>query len=175
MISRIYFGLAAFALISAIGAGWLGAQEREQSPLVGKPAPDFSLATLDGGEVKLSSQNGNVVVLDFWATWCPPCREAMPHLQKLSADKRLAEKGLRIYAVNLREKPQAVQKFMDANNYTFTVPMDATGAVAQQYQVKAIPTTVIVGRDGKVTTVFIGLPGDEALDAAINAALDARK
>jgi DsbE subfamily thiol:disulfide oxidoreductase len=170
MINRCLTALAAFVAVFAFTTVTACAQENDNA-LVGKPAPEFTLTTLDGKEMKLSDQKGSVVVLDFWATWCPPCRKAMPHLQKLSIDKARADKGLRIYAVNLREKPETVEKFLKDNGYTFPVPMDNEGAAAAKYSIKAIPTTVIVGRDGTVQNVFIGLPGDEKLDGAIDAAL----
>jgi thiol-disulfide isomerase/thioredoxin len=159
-------GLAFFTATSR------GAGRAEPSALEGKPAPDFSLKTLDGKNVTLSEMKGKVVVVDFWATWCPPCRKSLPHLQKLSADKEMADKGLVVWAVDAREKSDVVQKFLTENKYTFTVPMD-TGKAMTQYNVSGIPTTIIVGRDGKVRKTFVGFgegsegPMDEAVKAAL--------
>src|SRR6266567_6324367 len=81
----------------------------DTNALVGKQAPDFALKTLDDKDVKLSDLKGNVVVLDFWATWCPPCRKSLPHLNKVANDKELADKGLKVFAVNCRETKDKVK------------------------------------------------------------------
>lgn len=168
-----YMTLAALFAAFTLSALTACAQDEEKSSLVGKPAPDFTLTTLDGKEVKLSSLKDNVVVLDFWATWCPPCRKSLPHLQELSKNEEMAKKGLKVLAVNLREKSDTVEKFVKDGNFSFTVPMDTDGAVAKTYGVQGIPTTVIVGKGGNVQDVFVGFgPGSaEKMDAAINKAL----
>jgi peroxiredoxin len=145
----------------------------EPSDLVGKPAPDFTLTTLDGKTVKLSDQKGSVVLLDFWATWCGPCVKALPHVQKLAADKDKADKGLKVWAVNAREENSKIQKFIDDNKYTFGVPIDKSGDVMQSYNVSGIPTTVVVGKDGVVIKTFVGYSEDnlKQLDEAIETAL----
>ena len=150
------------------------AQRSDPKTLIGKPAPTFALQTVQGKDMNLAKERGNVVVLDFWATWCPPCRESLPGLQKLHADKDLAEKGLKVYAVNLRETKEEAKQYLDGNNLTFTVPLDKLGAVAQKYLVSGIPTTVVVGRDGKVKAAFVGFGqgSEERLHEAINKALD---
>jgi thiol-disulfide isomerase/thioredoxin len=156
----------------ALFAGLSNGAEPDTEQLAGKAAPDFSLKTLDGKNVTLSEMKGKVVVIDFWATWCPPCRKSLPHVQKMSADKELADKGLVVWAVNAREAKDLVQKFLTENKYTFAVPMDP-GKVMTQYLVQGIPTTIIVGRDGKIRKVFVGFgEGSEAqMDEAVNAAV----
>jgi peroxiredoxin len=142
--------------------------------LKGKPAPDFTLKTLDGKEVTLSDQKGSVVLMDFWATWCGPCKASLPHVQKLSADKELAAKGLKVWAVNAHEEKNKVSAFTKENSYSFEIPLDAKGATMKEYMVQGIPTTVIVGRDGTIKNVFIGFGGEESakqIDDAVNEAL----
>lgn len=162
------------ALVLAIGSAAL-AQEKDTSALKSQKAPDFSLKTLDGKTVRLSDQKGKVVVLDMWATWCPPCRKSLPHLQSLSAKTDLAEKGLVVWAIDQQESSEKVSKFVTAGKYTFTVLLDSDGAVGKAYLVQGIPTTVIVGRDGTVQEVFIGYddevakPMDEAVEKALAA------
>jgi len=145
----------------------------DTSALEGKPAPDVSLKTLDGKDVKLSDQKGSVVLMDFWATWCPPCRKSLPHVQELSADKELAAKGLKVWAVNAHEQADKVTDFVKKNNYSFSIPMDASGATMKEYMIQGIPTTVIVGRDGNIKKVFIGYGDDSAeqVKKAVEAAL----
>ena len=146
--------------------------------LKGQAAPDFSLKTLDDKEVKLSELKGDVVVVDFWATWCPPCRASLPHIQKLAADKKMAEQGLKVLVVNAREGKDKIEPFMKQNSYSFTVPMDKDGSILQKYMVRGIPTTVVIGRDGKVREVFVGFDsseGGKGVDKAVEAALSEKE
>ena len=123
--------------------------------------------------MSLAKDKGNVVVLDFWATWCGPCRVSLPHLNELSANKELTDKGLKVYAVNLREDKETAKGYADKNNLTFAIPLDLKGAVAEKYLVQGIPTTVVVGRDGKIAEVLVGSGQNDQLDAAVNKALEA--
>jgi thiol-disulfide isomerase/thioredoxin len=152
----------------------IGRGEDDTNSLVGKPAPDFTLNTIDAKEVKLSDLKGDVVVLDFWATWCPPCRKSLPHLNKVANDKELAEKGFKVFAVNCRETKDKAENYLKTNNLQLNVPLDVNGATMKDYMVQGIPTTVIVGRDGKIKNVFVGFGGEKSekdLDEAVAAAV----
>jgi thiol-disulfide isomerase/thioredoxin len=173
---------SAAALLLALGLTWgrspaparaAAAEVKSPEQLEGKPAPDFSLDTLDGKKIKLSDLKKNVVVLDFWATWCPPCRKSLPHVEEVSKKKDLADKGLKVLAVNAQEDKAKVEKFMKDNNFTFTVPMDKDGKVMQDYGIQGIPTTIVVSRGGKVHKVFVGFGDDspKQLDKAIEEAM----
>jgi cytochrome c biogenesis protein CcmG/thiol:disulfide interchange protein DsbE len=148
----------------------------DTTSLEGKAAPDFSLTTIDGKDVKLSDMKGKVVMIDFWATWCPPCRKSLPHLQSVATNKEMADKGLVVWAVNAREVKDKVQKYLDDNKLTFTVPMDE-GKTMTAYKVQGIPTTIIVGRDGNIKNVFVGFGegSEKPMDDAVNAALAEKK
>ena len=142
-----------------------GAQGGEEaggaaSELEGKPAPAFSLKDMNGKTVSLNDLKGKVVVLDLWATWCGPCRVSLPHLDKLYEETK--EKGVVVYAVNLQEEKEDVQKFIEATKLKTPVLLDADGAVAQAYRANAIPQTVVIGKDGKVAKVFVGFSGDKS-------------
>ena len=139
----------------------------------GKPAPNFSLRTVDGQTVKLSDRRGKVVLLDFWATWCGPCRASLPHIQELSESESWADRGLVVWAVNDREPAEKISYFLANNQYTFTALVDEDGAVNSQYGVRGIPMTVLIGRDGTVENVWVGYGGDSAreIDDAIQKAL----
>ncbi len=144
--------LAASALVFAQSKGQKS--QGDTRSLMSKKAPAFEMQTLDGQTVSLESLKGNVVVLDFWATWCGPCVAAMPHLQEMANNTELTEKGLKVLAVNMTTwKPETEQKakeFIAQNSYTFTVSLDRDGSVGKAYKVQGIPTQVVIGRDGMI-------------------------
>ncbi|MFP4173419.1 MAG: redoxin domain-containing protein [Candidatus Hydrogenedentota bacterium] len=127
---------------------------RDAQNLEQAQAPDFSLELLDGSTMTLSDHEGGVVVLDFWATWCPPCVRAMPILQTVMND--YADQGVAVYAVNLRETTEQVEQFLTNHGLDLPVAMDRDGAVAGEYLIRAVPTTVIVDREGVVAEVHVG-------------------
>jgi thiol-disulfide isomerase/thioredoxin len=166
------------SLLVAVVVGWMMVNrahaDNDTSALQGKAAPDFSLKTTDGKDVKLSDMKGHVVVLDFWATWCPPCRASLPHLNKVSQDKELTDKGLMVYSINCKESADDAKNFLKKNNYSFNVALDSDGKTEEAYAVTGIPTTVVVGKDGTVQHVTIGYGGEDTakeIDDAVNAAL----
>jgi len=128
----------------------------EAGGLVGKPAPAFSLKSLDGKTVDLASFKGKPVVLDFWATWCPPCRELAPSVQKLHK-----EMGDKVAVVGMASDDEAaVRDFVKKEGLTMT-QLIADEAVSKAYGVEGIPTTVFIDKDGVVRDVHVGLePGD---------------
>lgn len=134
----------------------IGREPSRPQDFVGKDAPDLTLKLLDGKTYRQSSLKGNVVLLDYWATWCGPCKASLPHINELARDKDLAAKGLRVFAANDGEDAATVTRFLTAAKYTFQVPLDPTKALAQAYRVSGIPLTILIGRDGKVAQVFEG-------------------
>jgi thiol-disulfide isomerase/thioredoxin len=142
----------------------------DSAALVGKPAADFSLSSVENRPVKLSDFRGSVVVVDFWATWCPPCRESLPNLNRLSTDTSLAARGLKVLAVNSQESPGDVKSFLASNRYSFPVLLDSDGSAERAYEVTGLPTTLVVGRDGSVKYAVSGYGGD-AGEAELNDAV----
>ncbi|MEE2680741.1 MAG: redoxin domain-containing protein [Planctomycetota bacterium] len=140
-------------------------------PTEGTPAPDFTLKTLDGSEeVTLSKLKGQVVVLDFWATWCAPCVAGLPTVD--SVTRSFKNRGVVFYAVDLREQASRVSKFMEKKGWNFTVLMDERGDVAKAFGVGGIPHSVLIDREGVIRHVHIGFGGKEALEKQLNEELE---
>lgn len=146
-----------------------GEPDQKHAELVGKVAPDFKLKDLDGKEVKLSDLKGSVVLLDFWATWCGPCRASLPHLDEIY--KELKEKGLKAYAVDLREKEDTIKPFIEKTELSIPVLMDEDGKVAKSFGVSGIPQTVVIGKDGKIKKIVVGSGTHEQVRKAIDEAM----
>jgi cytochrome c biogenesis protein CcmG, thiol:disulfide interchange protein DsbE len=127
-----------------------------QGPLqIGETAHDFFAPDLSGNVVALSDFRGQPVIINFWATWCPPCRVEMPELQ--AAYEAYQDEGLVILAVDFQESPETVSRFFyDQMGLTFTPLLDENGRIAQQYGVANFPTTYFVGPEGNVTAVHRG-------------------
>lgn len=140
--------------------GGPGEESNAADALVGHPAPSFKLAGLDGNEVSLASLKGKVVVLDLWATWCPPCRMSLPHLDKLYQSKK--KDGLIVFAVDQQEEKDKVQAFVKETKLGVPVLLDSDGDMSEKYKVDGIPETIVIGKDGKVKKVFVGFNPDES-------------
>nr|WP_026286146.1 redoxin domain-containing protein [Salsuginibacillus kocurii] len=127
------------------GSGAGGALEE------GDPAPDFTLETLTGETVSLSDYEGRPVFLNFWATWCPPCRAEMPDMERF-----YEAYDMEILAVNLRENAEEVQSFVEELGLTFPILMDENVEVADAYNVQPIPTSYFIDSDGIIRHMSIG-------------------
>ena len=143
----------------------IGAPGMEPPDLAGQPAKDFTLATLDGRHVTLSKLRGQVVVLDFWATWCGPCRRWLPTVAKLS--RELAGKGVKVFAVNLHEPVPQVRSCIGQSKIVVPLLLDTDGRIGLDYGAQSIPLTVIIGRDGKIVRTLLGLHPEADLRAAL--------
>lgn len=121
-------------------------------------APDFTLTNLQGEEVTLSDLRGKRVVLNFWATWCPPCEAEMPHMQQYY-EKYGQEDNVEIVGVNLtyaKEKVERVEQFIKSYDITFPILLEKDETVASQYEILTIPSTYMIDRDGKIQKKIIG-------------------
>lgn len=139
----------------------------------GEVAPDFELTTLDGKAVKLSDYKGKKVILNFWATWCPPCRAEMPHMQNYFEDKAEQE-NVAILAVNLTTEDRGVDKvegFVKEYELAFPIPMDTDGDIGALYQAVTIPTSYMIDTEGKVQNKIVG-PMDETMMSGFIANMD---
>lgn len=137
----------------------------------GRAAPDFVLHTLGGGTIRLSDLRGQVVLLNFWATWCGPCRQEVPELVQAYAAER--DRGLVIVAINLQEQEDKVRDFAEAFGMQFPIALDRTGEVASAYRVQGsgLPTSVFIDRQGVVRTVRYGAMNAEYLRQQLAALL----
>ncbi len=133
----------------------------------GKPAADFVLKDLDGQPTRLSDMRGKVVVLNFWATWCPPCREELPVINKLAA--QLKDQNVVFLGIN-DEDSSTVKNFNKKNNYTFMTLEDTSDKVYSAYKASAIPCVFVIAKDGTIVKHFVGGRSEDELLAAIKSA-----
>ncbi len=123
-------------------------------PLVGAPAPEIALKDLQGQEVRLSDLHGKVVLVNFWATWCKPCKEEMPAMQ--ASYERLREQGFVVLAVNELEDVEKVAEHIKTHGHTFLVVMDHNNGVANRYGVVGLPASFLIDRQGIVREHIFG-------------------
>lgn len=161
-------GLGLFILLG-LGAGGVWQAEQTSSgggapnpagPAVHQPAPDFALQTLDARTVDVTSLRGNVVLINFWATWCGPCRLEMPVFQQYH--ERYGDR-LKILAVNADETPEEVRAFVDELGFTFDVLLDPGQQVGDLYRVRVFPTTFLVDEEGTVRVQHLGIMDESQL------------
>ncbi|MBO7312109.1 MAG: TlpA family protein disulfide reductase [Alistipes sp.] len=138
----------------------------------GDIAPDFTVEMLDGSKVTLSELRGKVVLVGFWATWCPPCRLELSHMQKDVID-RFAGKDLVVLPISRGEKRKTVEDYIAKMGYTFPIGLDGDQSIYKKYASNYIPRSFVVGRDGKVVYVAVGYDEQIAkeIDTAISEAL----
>ena len=146
--NNLMLATAVILIVGGLGTLiWMSLQPDEKPTTVfaeqakaqqGELATNFALDTLNGDPTALADYEGNVIVMNFWATWCPPCRAEMPGLNRFYETHR--DEGLVILAINAEESAETIRPFIDANEFTFPVLLDIQGEVAQQYNTHSIPT-----------------------------------
>ena len=152
MIRIRRFALAVLSALASVAA--------QADPTVGAPAPDFALPDRQDAEVRLSDFEGEVVLLNFWATWCPPCRQEMPLLDELHA--RYQSLGFSLLGVNVEQDRALADRFLADVPVGFPILFDPEEQVSELYGVPAMPTTVLIDRTGTVRFIHHGYrPGDE--------------
>lgn len=145
-------------------------QDIESTTLIhaGDVAPDFTVEMLDGKRVTLSSLRGKVVLVSFWATWCPPCRQEMSHMQEGVID-RFAGSDLVVLPISRGEKRETVEKFIEKMGYGFPVGLDIDQSIYSKYASNYVPRSVVINREGEVVYVAVGY--DEQIAQEIGAAI----
>lgn len=133
--------------------------EEPPHPLLGQSAPPFQATNLEGEPIDLGDQLGEkVIILDFWATWCGPCVAALPRVNEIA--KQYEQQGVAFYAVNEAETVEKVQQFLENQELDLPVAMDPDGEIGANYRVEGLPTSFLIGKDGKVQVVHVGVPSD---------------
>lgn len=162
--------------VGFVGVGillWLGLrvtpEENEVSlnaaAAVGSLAPNFELKTLTSDGVTLADYKGEVVVVNFWATWCPPCRAEMPGIQAVYDTYK--DQGLIVLAVNAQEDHNTIQSFVMETGFTFPILPDPYGQAIRAYGVRSFPATFVIDREGRIDTIHQGQIAPEELEAVI--------
>jgi thiol-disulfide isomerase/thioredoxin len=168
----IWWGMA--VLIAVAGAFWVWnsripdatlTELRTPAPALGHPAPPFATSLLDGSTVELAALAGTPVVLNFWATWCGPCRAEMPALER--AAQRYAG-NVTVLGINQAEDPATIQQFVDEFGLTFPIALDADQAIgADLYNVTGLPTTYFVDGTGTIRRIWMGEMNSVTLEEGI--------
>jgi len=161
-----------YATILVIGLAWIFISADKSgtstaglipAPQKGFLAPDFELKTTTGEAIKLSDLRGQAVLVNLWATWCPPCRAEMPAIEKVYNEYK--DDGLVVLAVNMtyQDTFSNIAPFVDEYGLTFPILLDETGSVGKDYQLRSLPSSFFVDRKGIIREVVIGGPMAEAL------------
>lgn len=116
--------------------------------------PDFTLPTLTGGTVTLSAHKGEVVYVDFWATWCPPCRKSFPWMEQIY--RKYKDAGLTIIAVSIDGKQESIEAFLRSNPVSFIIAHDKGGKTGDKFGLQGMPTSYLIGRDGSLHYTHAG-------------------
>jgi peroxiredoxin len=156
------------ALVIAIGLPFAGCNRSSQGPTRAKGhpvAPDFTLAQLDGKQLTLSSYRGKVVLLDFWATWCVPCREETPHLVELQAE--YGDRGLQVIGVSMDDGPEPVRGFYQQFHMNYPVVMGNAKTGEQYGGVLGLPIAFVLDPDGRIAAKHIGATSPSVFEKEI--------
>jgi len=162
----------AYVILLMLGFAWIlftadrsgvSTSGKIPAPQQGFLAPDFELETPEGETTKLSALRGQAVLVNLWATWCPPCREEMQTMEKVYQEYK--DQGFTVLAVNMtyQDDPLAVTPFVKEQGLTFGILLDETGEMANTYQLRSLPSSYFIRRDGMINEVVIGGPMAEAL------------
>jgi len=172
-IALITLGICMLAIALAlwvIGSTGSAQGVSKGRPRVGAAMEDFSLNDLQGIEVRLSDYQGQPVLINFWATWCPPCREEMPLFSEFYLANQ--DSGFVILAVDVGEEWDLVADFAYEQNLPFPVLLDPDQQIADALRINAYPTSVLVGRDGKIKSVHVGMYTEKQLERDVLPYLD---
>ncbi|MEE8373361.1 MAG: TlpA disulfide reductase family protein [Dehalococcoidia bacterium] len=177
---RVALTLLAIALLGLLAAqgctsssqdaaSGLQGGELPPAPKVGRIAPDFTLVDLEGKPVTLSDYRGKTVFLNFWATWCPPCRAEMPEIEAIFQEYN--GRDVVVIGIDLREPEDEVRQYVRQGGYSWTFVMDTTGQVSSNYRVTAIPTSFFLDGEGIIRAVNVGAMTKRAMESRLAKAM----
>jgi thiol-disulfide isomerase/thioredoxin len=150
MTNRASLGCALLMVLGIFGCG----RPASDGPAeVGRTAPNFTVPDLSGRKVSLDQYRGRVVILDFWATWCGPCRMSMPVLEQL---QQQYSKNLALLAINIEEPPELVKNYVQRQKISSTVLLDQDGKIGRTYHSDSIPMQVLIDKDGVIRHIQVG-------------------
>lgn len=132
-------------------------------------AQDFTLANLNGEPVSLSDAKGKITIVNFWATWCPPCREEMPHMQSFYEKNHEEVEMLAVNVTNMDDGRPAIEKFVQEHELTFPILLDESGEVGFMYEVMSLPTSYIIDEEGRVFQKIIGAMDEQVMNELVEA------
>lgn len=163
---RIGQPLVIFAALAVVFVSLAyGLTARGPGPLQEGPAPDFTLQLFDGSQLSLSELRGQVVVLNFWASWCPPCRDEAPMLE--SAWQRYREQGLIVVGVDYKDTEAPALAFIEEFGISYPNGPDSRSRIAKAYGVQGVPETFVITHEGEIAKVFIGSPTEDQLTVVL--------
>jgi thiol-disulfide isomerase/thioredoxin len=146
--------LAAVPVLALLAYGFKLNPREIPSPLIGRPASPFTLTAFDGSTVDLAALRGKIVVVNFWASWCPPCVEEMPSLNRFA--QAYAPKGVEVVAISVDDDPKAYKEFLDKNHLTLVTARDPDKKINAQYGTFRYPETYIADRQGRLVRKIVG-------------------
>jgi len=151
-ITRLIIRTIVLLLLVSAVVYTIASKDKVKVLAVGDKAPDFELVDLDGNKQRLSDYKGEGVFLNFWGTWCGPCKKEMPYMEK--QHKAFEEKGVNILAVNIAESNLKVETFRDQYGLTFPIAIDKDKSVKEAYNIVPLPTTFFINKDGKIEQII---------------------
>ncbi len=177
---RVTLALLALALIGLLAAQGCASSTQNQTvnqegttraigANVGDLAHDFTLADVEGNQVTLSDFRGKTVFVNFWATWCPPCRSEMPAIEALYQEYK--DRDVVVIGVDLYESRDKVRKFVQGGGYSWLFVIDDTGEVARNYRIRAVPTSFFLDSEGIIREVTIGAMNKKTMESKLAKAL----
>jgi len=160
LLGGLFVGVLLGLAVLFSGTGQPGSSARQLPPTIGSPVRDFELPDLDGSSLSLSSLQDKPVVINFWATWCGPCKEEMPLLDQFAIDY---SDEMVVLGVNFAESPDVVARFVKEERIGFPILLDESGNVNNLYFVRNYPTTFFIDGEGVLRAQHIGLLSEETL------------
>ena len=150
--NRLVIRTVVLILLASAVIYTIATKDKAKVLAVGDAAPNFELVDLEGNTQRLSDYKGEGVFLNFWGTWCEPCKREMPHMEKLHNEYE--DKGVHVLAINIKESDLKVERFREQYGLTFPIALDKTESVKEAYNIIPLPTTFLVNKDGIIVDII---------------------